>query len=72
MWAFTTHTGDILGRGGQDVCFFWTTFWGIKIAGVALWAHVGMESVQDSAFSATLTQGEFAKNLQPLPTAPKL
>ena len=34
--------------------------------------HVGMELAQDSNFSATLPQEEFAKNLQPLPTTPKL
>ena len=38
----------------------------------APFAHVGMELVQDSTFSAALTQGEFTKNLQPLGTSSQL
>ena len=34
--------------------------------------HVGMDLVQDSDVSLTLTQGALAKHLQPLPTTPKL
>ena len=34
--------------------------------------HVGFELVQDSAFSATLTQGDFTKNLQSPGTSPQL
>ena len=34
--------------------------------------RVGMKLVQGSTFSASLTQGGFTKNLQPLPTTPKL
>ena len=34
--------------------------------------HVGMQLVQDSTLSATLTQGDFPKKLQPLGTSPKL
>ena len=34
--------------------------------------HVGVELEQDSTCSVTLTQGDFAKNLQPLPATPKL
>ena len=34
--------------------------------------HVGMELMQDASFSATLTQGGFTKDLQPLGTSPQL
>ena len=33
--------------------------------------HVGMEWVQESHFSATLTQDESAQILKPLPTSPE-
>ena len=34
--------------------------------------HVGMELVQERDFSATLTQDEFTRNLNPLPTPTQL
>ena len=34
--------------------------------------RVGIKLVQKNAFSATLTQDDFAKNLRPLPTSPQL
>ena len=44
----------------------------LRLGGLKLqeesFVRVGMELAQDSTFSATLTQGDFARNLQPLGT----
>ena len=34
--------------------------------------HVGMRLVRERDFPDTLTQGEFARDLKPLPTSPQL
>ena len=73
---FTTHIDDIFGRGEPDILakmrfYSERRFWESKLRESSL-VHGGMESAQDSDFSITLRQGEFAKNLQPLPTTPQL
>ena len=46
-------------------------FEGLKLQDASI-VHVGMELAQDRAFSVMLTQRDFAKNLRPIPTFPKL
>ena len=56
---------------GRDAYFSEPQF-GESILQESSFAHVGKELAQDNKFSVTPTQGEFAKNLQPLPATPKL
>ena len=74
--AFATHIDDIFGCGEPHVSakmrnFSEQRFGEMKLQGESC-VHVGMELVQDSAFSATLTQGNLTGNLQPLNTSPPL
>ena len=72
--AFTTHIDDILGCGEPDVLPKIRRFPEQRFSAMKLqeksFVHVGMESNQEANFSVTLTQEEFAKNLQPLDTSP--
>ena len=74
--ALTTHIDDTFGRGEPDVPpkirdFSARRFGEFKLQDSSL-LHVGMELVQDGDFSVTPTQDEFAKNLRPLPSSPRL
>ena len=74
--ASATHIDDISGCGEPDalekICHFSEKRFRTMKLQEDSFAHVGIELVQDSNFSATLTQAEFAKNLQPLGTSPQL
>ena len=74
--ASATHIDDILGCGEPDVLTKMRNFSGQRFGKLGLqeesFAHVGMELVWDSTFSAALTQGDSTKNLQPLGTSPQL
>lgn len=76
MGVFTTHIDDILGRGEQAALSKILQFPEQRFGELELressFVFVGMELAQESDFSATQTQDEFAKNLQPLPTSPQL
>ena len=73
---FATHVEDILGRGesnvltemrlSSDKCY------GESELQESSFVYVGMAMARGKDFSVTLTQREVAKNLQPLPTTPKL
>ena len=74
--AFATHTDDISGCGEPGVLnkirhFLVKRFGSMELQEDSL-VHVGMEVMQNSNFSATATQGDFAKNLQPLGPPPQL
>ena len=60
-----------LGCGEPDVSTKIRHFLGKRLLGDSF-VRVGIELVQDSNFSVILTQGYFAKNLQPLGTSPEL
>ena len=75
MGVFTTHNGDILGRGEPDAL--------PKIRGLTeqrfgetklqenSFVRVGMELGQAAHFCVTLTQADFTGNPQPLGTSPE-
>ena len=73
---FATHIADVLGRGEPDVLpkirgFSEQRFGAMKLQENAF-LHVGVTLKQDANFPVTLTQADFAKNLQPLRTSPEL
>ena len=73
--AFTAHIDDISGCGEPDVLtkarnFPEQRFGELHLQGQSF-VYVGMGLAQDGAFSVTLTQGDFTKNLQPLGTSPQ-
>ena len=74
--AFTTHIDDILGCGEPGVMDGIRAFLELRFGELKLqegnFVHVGMELVQDSTFSVTLTQKEFTDKLEPLGTSPQL
>ena len=74
--AFTTHIDDVLGCGETDVLtkirHFRETRFGTTKLQEDSFVHNGMELARDRNFSATLTKGDFAANLQPLGTSPQL
>ena len=74
--VFATHIDGILGCGESDVLakmrvLLERCFGGLKLQ-ESSFDHVGMELAQDHTFSVTLTQGDFATDLQPFLTTPKL
>ena len=74
--ATPTHIDDILGRGGPDLflkarCFSGERFGRLEARERSL-LHVGTELAKEKDYTATLTQGNFAKNAKPLPTSPGL
>ena len=76
MGAFATHIDDILGCGEPDVLpkirgFSEQRFGAMKLQENSF-VRVGVELNQEANFSVTLTQEEFAKNLQPVGTSPEL
>ena len=74
--VFATHIDDILGRGAPDVLTEMRIFPGKRFGELKLqdspFVREGMELAHGHTFPATLTQSDFAKNLQPIPVAPKL
>ena len=74
--AFTTHIDDISGFGEPGVMESIRKFSELRFGELKLqegnFVHVGMELVQDSTFSVTLTQKEFTAKLGPLGTSPQL
>ena len=74
--AFTTHIDDISGFGETDVLETIRHLLEKRLRTMKLredsFVHVGMGLAQDGNFSATITQGELAKNLQTLLTSPQL
>ena len=70
------HIDDILWCAELDVLSEIRTFPERRSGELKLqessFAHVGMKLAQESDFSVTLAQDEFAKNLQLLPTSPHL
>ena len=74
--AFTTHIDDVLGCGEPDVLPKLCQFSEQRIGDMELQenssVHAGMELAQEASSSVTLTQEDFAKNLQLLGTSPQL
>ena len=73
---FSSHIDDILGCGAPGVLertrhYLEQRFGALKVQGNNF-VHVGMELVQQSDFSVTLTQAEFTSQLQFLDTSPAL
>ena len=72
--AFATHI-DILGRGEPDGLAKMRSFpeqrFGELKSQEPSFVRVGMELAQGHVFSATLTQSDFTKTSQPIPTTPK-
>ena len=74
--VFATQIDDILGRGESGVLAKMRTLLERRFGELKLqessFVHVGMELAQGHALAVAHTPSDFARNLRPIPTTPKL